>query len=51
MFDVMGPKSGLSAGVGVEYWNNKFGCNNKTNTVVVGSCTSTTPLVLVSYKL
>ena len=54
MFNVMGPKSGLTAGVGIEYWNNKFGCdnsnsfstNNKTN-----SCRSTTPLLLVEYKL
>ena len=50
MFDVMGPKSGLTAGVGVEYWNNKFGCKNSLSGVK-NSCTSTTPLVLVSYAL
>jgi hypothetical protein len=50
MFDVMGPKSGLTAGVGVEYWNNKFGCKN-SQSFKKDSCTSTTPLVLVSYAL
>ncbi len=49
MFDVMGPKSGLQAGVGVEYWNNKFGCNNDT-TGVKNSCRATTPLLLLAYK-
>ena len=52
MFDVLGPKSGLSAGAGVEYWNNKFGCDSSiSNGGFNGKCTSTTPLVLVSYKL
>lgn len=50
MFDVMGPKSGLTAGVGVEYWNNKFGCNNGT-AVPANSCKAITPLLLVDYKL
>ena len=50
MFDVMGPKSGLTAGVGVEYWNNKFGCKNSLSSIK-DACTSTTPLVLVSYAL
>ena len=50
MFDVMGPKSGLTAGVGVEYWNNKFGCNNGTANPA-NSCKATTPLLLVEYKL
>lgn len=50
MFDVMGPKSGLTAGVGVEYWNNKFGCDNGVN-FVKNSCKATTPLLLVEYKL
>lgn len=50
MFNVGGPKSGLTAGVGVEYWDNKFGCNNGTS-FVRNSCTSTTPLLLVEYKL
>ena len=50
MFNVMGPKSGLTAGVGVEYWNNKFGCDNSLSTVK-NSCRSTTPLLLVEYKL
>ena len=50
MFDVMGPKSGLTAGVGVEYWNNKFGCDNGVK-FVKNSCKATTPLLLVEYKL
>jgi hypothetical protein len=50
MFDVMGPKTGLSAGVGVEYWNNKFGCDSSLSTNG-NKCKATTPLVLVSYKL
>ena len=50
MFNVMGPKSGLTAGVGIEYWNNKFGCKN-SQSGTKDSCTSTTPLVLVSYAL
>ena len=50
MFDVMGPKSGLTAGVGIEYWTNKFGCDNSTN-FVTNSCRSTTPMLLVEYKL
>ena len=50
MFDVMGPKSGLTAGLGVEYWNNKFGCDNSTN-FVKNSCRATSPLFLVEYKL
>ena len=50
MFDVMGPKSGLTAGIGVEYWNNKFGCNN-SKSFVKNSCNATTPLLLVEYKL
>lgn len=50
MFDVAGPKSGLKAGVGVEYWNNKFGCNNGAS-FVKDSCKATTPMVLVSYQL
>lgn len=50
MFDVMGPKSGLTAGVGVEYWNNKFGCDNKIATNK-GYCKATTPLLLATYAL
>lgn len=50
MFDVMGPKSGLTAGVGIEYWNNKFGCDNAVN-FVKNSCKANTPLLLVDYKL
>lgn len=50
MFDIGGPKSGLSIGAGVEYWDNKFGCNNSTS-FVKNSCTSTTPQLLVEYKL
>lgn len=53
MFNVMGPKSNLTAGFGVEYWANKFGCdnNNPASAVVKNSCKSTTPLLLVEYKL
>ena len=50
MFDVMGPKSGITAGVGIEYWNNKFGCDNSKN-FIKNSCNATTPLLLVEYKL
>ena len=50
MFDVAGPKSGLKAGVGVEYWGNKFGCNNSSNSPA-NSCKATTPLLLVEYHL
>lgn len=50
LFDVYGPKSQLKAGLGVEYWNNKFGCNNATSNVR-NSCKATTPLLLVEYHL
>lgn len=50
LFDVNGPKSQLKAGLGVEYWNNKFGCNNNT-AAVKNSCKATTPLLLVEYHL
>lgn len=50
MFNVMGPKSGLTAGVGIEYWNNKFG-NNNSISFVKNSARATTPLVLIEYKL
>ena len=50
MLDIGGAKSGLSAGVGVEYWDNKFGCDNGKS-FVRNSCTATTPLLLVEYKL
>jgi hypothetical protein len=50
LMDVNGPKSGLKAGVGVEYWNNKFGCNNAGSNVK-NSCKATTPLLLVQYHL
>ena len=50
MFDVLGSKSGLSAGVGVEYWNNKFGCNNTTANPK-NACKATTPLLLINYQL
>ena len=53
MFPVMGPKSNLTAGFGVEYWSNKFGCDNGNlvSAVVANSCKSTTPMLLVEYKL
>jgi hypothetical protein len=54
LFDVMGPKSALKAGVGVEYWNNKFGCNNDSTVSTnskPNSCKATTPLLLVEYHL
>ncbi len=50
MFNLGGPKSGLTAGLGVEYWANKFGCDNSAS-FVTNSCTSTTPLFLAEYKL
>jgi hypothetical protein len=50
MFNVFGPASGLTAGVGIEYWNNKFGNNNST-AFVRNSARATTPLLLVEYKL
>lgn len=50
MFNVGGPKTSLTAGFGVEYWANKFGCDNSAS-FVKNSCTSTTPQLLVEYKL
>lgn len=50
MFNVMGPKSGLTAGFGIEYWNNKFG-NNNAIAFVKNSARATTPLFLIEYKL
>ncbi len=50
LFDVGGAKSQLKAGLGVEYWNNKFGCNNAASGVK-NSCKATTPLLLVEYHL
>jgi nucleoside-specific outer membrane channel protein Tsx len=50
MFNVLGPKSQLTAGVGIEHWRNKFGCNNSAS-VVKNSCKATTPLLLVEYTL
>ena len=49
MFDIAGPKSGVSAGIGIEYWNNKFGCDNSKN-FIKNSCTATTPFVALDYK-
>ena len=54
MFDVGGAKSGLKAGVGVQYWNNKFGCDNGNAAATNGktnSCTATSPMLLLSYSL
>jgi hypothetical protein len=53
MFNVMGPTSGLSAGFGVEYWNNKFGSNRSAfeGTQYPNSARATTGLLLVEYKL
>jgi hypothetical protein len=50
MFDLGGPKSGLQAGFGLEYWNNKFGCNNASSNVK-DSCKATTPVLQLNYKL
>ena len=50
MFDIGGAKSGFKAGAGVEYWNNKFGCNN-AKSFVKNSCTATTPVLLVEYHM
>ncbi len=49
MFNLMGPESGLTAGVGIEYWNNKFGNDNAKQTVK-NAARATTPLLLVQYK-
>jgi hypothetical protein len=46
MFDVMGPKSGIKAGVGYEYWKNKFG-----NPASVPGSLAKSPLLLVEYHL
>ncbi|PUE31752.1 hypothetical protein [Limnohabitans sp. Jir72] len=54
LLDIGGPKSGLKAGVGLEYWNNKFGCDNGNPLSTNGkanSCKATTPLLLVEYHL
>ncbi len=50
MFDVMGPKSGLKAGVGIEYWKNKFGCDNAAS-AIKNACSATTPMLLLEYAL
>ena len=50
MVDVGGPKSGLKAGVGAEFWSNKFGCNNG-GSLVKNSCRAVTPLLLVEYHM
>ena len=46
LFDVMGPKSGIKAGVGYEYWKNKFG-----NPASVPGSLAKSPLILVEYHL
>lgn len=50
MVDVLNPKAGLKAGVGLEHWGNKFGCNNSLSGVK-NSCKASTPLLLVEYHL
>ncbi len=50
MFNVAGAKSGLKAGVGVQYWNNKFGCDSGLASNG-NKCTATSPMVLVTYAL
>ena len=50
MFNLMGPKSALTAGIGIEHWRNKFGCDNSTS-FVKNSCKATAPLLLVEYQL
>lgn len=50
MFDVLGAKSGLKVGVGVEYWKNKFGANNSTS-FVKDSAKATTPVFVLQYTL
>jgi hypothetical protein len=50
MMDLAGPKAGLKAGVGVEYWNNKFGCNNAAS-FVKNSCKATTPVLVLEYHM
>jgi hypothetical protein len=49
LFDIGGPKSGLKAGVGVEYWRNKFGNQPSSVAFAPGSTRATTPLLLVEY--
>jgi len=49
MFDIGGAKSGLKAGVGVEYWKNKFGNAPETVAFAPGSTKATSPLLLVEY--
>ena len=43
-------KSALTAGIGIEVWRNKFGCDNSTS-FVKNSCQASTPLLLVEYQL
>ena len=50
MFDIAGPKSGFKAGVGMEYWNNKFGCDN-AKSFKKDSCTATTPVLVLEYHM
>ena len=54
MFDIGGAKSGLKAGVGIEYWDNKFGCDNSkfgtSGSGITNTCRSTSPMVLATYK-
>jgi len=57
MYDVDGPKGALKAGVGIEYWKNKFGCDNSSAASstspggITNTCKATTPLLLVEYHL
>lgn len=45
MFDIAGPKSGIKAGIGLEYWKNKFG----NNSAIVPGAKQTTGLLLTAY--
>ena len=46
MFDV---GSGVKVGAGLQYWNNKFGCDND-KTGVANSCKALSPMFLATYK-
>ena len=50
MLGIGDSKSGWSAGLGIEYWGNKFGCDNEKSSVK-NSCTATTPMLLIDYKM
>lgn len=50
LFDIGGPKSGLKAGVGWEYWNNKFGSAELSPGVPLPGRRQSTPLLMAEYQ-